>query len=202
MKINMHAGHNPDGKVACGATGFLKESTEARNVKNAAIKSLKAAGHTAYDCTVNNGTSQGDILRKIVAKCNVHTVDVDVSIHLNCGAGDKKGNGKTTGVEVYIASENSKAKEKATRICKEIAKLGFKNRGVKVRKDLYVLNHTKAPALLVECALWTTRTMRSCLMPERWRRRLLPVLPEKAQLRRRIKQKQRRRRRKRIPAKQ
>ena len=26
MKINMHAGHNPDGKVACGATGFLKES--------------------------------------------------------------------------------------------------------------------------------------------------------------------------------
>lgn len=49
MKINMHAGHNPDGKVACGATGFLKESTEARNVKNAAIKSLKAAGHTAYD---------------------------------------------------------------------------------------------------------------------------------------------------------
>lgn len=48
MKINMHAGHNPDGKVACGATGFLKESTEARNVKNAAIKSLKAAGHTAY----------------------------------------------------------------------------------------------------------------------------------------------------------
>ena len=37
MKINMHAGHNPDGKVACGATGFLKESTEARNVKNAAI---------------------------------------------------------------------------------------------------------------------------------------------------------------------
>ena len=151
MKINMHAGHNPDGKVACGATGFLKESTEARNVKNAAIKSLKAAGHTAYDCTVNNGTSQGDILRKIVTKCNVHTVDVDVSIHLNCGAGDKKGNGKTTGVEVYIASENSKAKEKATRICKEIAKLGFKNRGVKVRKDLYVLNHTKAPALLVEC---------------------------------------------------
>lgn len=110
MKINMHAGHNPDGKVACGATGFLKESTEARNVKNAAIKSLKAAGHTAYDCTVNNGTSQGDILRKIVAKCNVHTVDVDVSIHLNCGAGDKKGNGKTTGVEVYIASENSKAR--------------------------------------------------------------------------------------------
>lgn len=151
MKINMHAGHNPDGKVACGATGFLKESTEARNVKNAAIKSLKAAGHTAYDCTVNNGTSQGDILRKIVTKCNVHTVDVDVSIHLNCGAGDKKGNGKTTGVEVYIASENSKAKEKATCICEEIAKLGFKNRGVKVRKDLYVLNHTKAPALLVEC---------------------------------------------------
>ena len=29
--------------------------------------------------------------------------------------------------------------------------LGYKNRGVKARPDLYVLKHTKAPALLVEC---------------------------------------------------
>ena len=29
--------------------------------------------------------------------------------------------------------------------------LGFKNRGVKINKKLYVLNHTKAPAMLIEC---------------------------------------------------
>jgi len=29
-------------------------------------------------------------------------------------------------------------------------KLGFTNRGVKINKNLYFLNHTKAPAILVE----------------------------------------------------
>lgn len=32
MKICIHAGHNPDGKVACGAVGYGKESTLAREV--------------------------------------------------------------------------------------------------------------------------------------------------------------------------
>ncbi|MCI8529099.1 MAG: N-acetylmuramoyl-L-alanine amidase, partial [Lachnospiraceae bacterium] len=35
MRINVHAGHNPDGKAACGAIGFLRESTENRKVKDA-----------------------------------------------------------------------------------------------------------------------------------------------------------------------
>ncbi|MBR1781097.1 MAG: N-acetylmuramoyl-L-alanine amidase, partial [Oscillospiraceae bacterium] len=36
-------------------------------------------------------------------------------------------------------------------ICAAIAALGFRNRGLKTRKDLYVLKYTKAPALIVEC---------------------------------------------------
>ena len=40
LKINIHAGHNPDGKIACGAVGFIKESTEARNIKNKVISML------------------------------------------------------------------------------------------------------------------------------------------------------------------
>ncbi len=43
------------------------------------------------------------------------------------------------------------ADDAAERICDRIASLGFANRGVKVRKDLAVLNSTHAPALLVEC---------------------------------------------------
>lgn len=150
MKINIHAGHNPDGKTACGAVGIIKESTQARAVVKEAIAILKAAGHTVYDCTCNNGTSQSDVLNKIVKKCNAHDVDIDVSVHLNSGAGDKKGNGTTTGTEVLIASSGSKAKAAAERTVKEISTLGFKNRGVKVRSDLYVLKHTKAPAMLIE----------------------------------------------------
>lgn len=150
-KYNIHAGHNPDGKKACGAVGLIKESTEARKVKNLVIKYLKAQGHTVYDCTVNDGTSASNVLTEIVSKCNAHKVDLDVSIHFNSGAGDKKGNDKTTGTEVLIYSQTSKAKDEATRICKEIAKLGFKNRGVKIRDGLYVLRKTNSPALLIEC---------------------------------------------------
>lgn len=151
-KYNIHAGHCPDGKGASGAVGFLKESTEARKVKNEVIKQLKALGHTVYDCTCDSNATQSGCLSAIVKKCNQHTVSIDVSIHLNSGRNDKKGDNKTGGVEVLVRSSTSKAKDEATKICKEIAKeLGVTNRGVKTTTGLYVLNHTKAPALLVEC---------------------------------------------------
>jgi N-acetylmuramoyl-L-alanine amidase len=149
-KYNVHAGHNPDGKKACGAVGLIKESTEARKVKELVIKYLKEQGHTVYDCTVDNGTSKNDVLNKIVAKCNAHDVDLDISIHFNSGAKDKKGNGKSTGTEVFIYSASSKAKDEATNICNELDDLGFKNRGTKINGNLKVLRKTEAPALLIE----------------------------------------------------
>lgn len=151
MTINVHAGHNPDGKVACGAVGLIKESTEARNVKNKVISMLKSQGHTVYDCTVDNGTSQNDVLSKIVTKGNAHTVDLDVSIHFNSGANDKSGNNITTGTEVFVYSSTSKAISYAENIVNAIAALGFNNRGVRYSTSLYVLRKSKSPALLVEC---------------------------------------------------
>ena len=151
MIINIHAGHNPDGKAACGAIGIIRESTEARNVKNEVIRQLKALGHTVYDCTVENGTSAGNVLYNIVKKCNSHDADLDVSIHFNAGAKDVAGNGQTTGVETYVFSSNSKATAFAEKIVNAIASLGFKNRGVKVNQKLYFLRKTKAAALLLEC---------------------------------------------------
>ena len=151
MKINVHAGHNPDGKVACGAVGILKESTEARKVSKEVIRILREKGHTVYNCTCNNCSSQNDVLKKIVAKCNKHKVDLDISIHFNAGAADKKGNGQTTGVEVLVYSDESKAMPYAQRVVKQIAALGFKNRGIKVRDNLYYLRKTNAPAMLIEC---------------------------------------------------
>lgn len=151
MVINVHAGHNPDGKTACGAIGLIKESSEARNVKNEVLRQLRLLGHTVYDCTCDDGKSQTDVLNKIIAKCNAHNVDLDVSIHFNSGVKDSTGNGTTTGTEVYIYSNTSKAKECATNVVKAIASLGYKNRGVKVRTDLAVLRKTKSPAMLIEC---------------------------------------------------
>ena len=132
--------------------GILKESTEARKVTREVIRLLRLAGNKVYDCTVDNGKSEADVLKKIVKKCNAHKVDLDVSIHFNSGAGDEKGDGRTTGTEVLVYSTSSASYPYAKRIVKQIAALGFTDRGVKVRKNLYFLNHTIAPALLVECA--------------------------------------------------
>lgn len=141
MKINVHGGHS----LKCrGANGYLDEVNEDRKVKNKVIELLRADGHTVYDCTDDNGASQNANLKAIVNKCNNHKVDLDVSIHLNAGGG--------TGTEEYIYSDNSKAKDEAARIAKNISNsLGIRNRGVKVQKNLYVLRKTKSPALLVEC---------------------------------------------------
>lgn len=150
-KYNIHAGHCPQGKGASGAVGYLKESVEDRKVKGEVIRLLRAAGHTAYDCTCDKKTDQNGCLRYIVAKCNAHTVARDVSIHLNSGGG--------TGVEVLVVSKNSKAYKEATRISAKIARaLGIRDRGVKIRPELYVLRHTNAPALLVECCFVDNKT--------------------------------------------
>lgn len=141
-KYNIHAGHCPQGQGASGAVGILKESVEDRLVKDALIAKLGAAGHTVYDCTDDSNCSSSQNLKNIVTKCNAHSVDLDVSIHLNAGGG--------TGVETLIY--NDKTKIIATRISQEISNsLGITNRGVKTRTGLYVLKHTNAPALLVEC---------------------------------------------------
>ena len=151
MRINVHAGHNADGRTACGAIGFIRESTEARRVKDAVIGMLRQLGHTVYDCTVDDAAGVSDNLRQIIAKCNAHEVDLDVSIHFNSGARDASGNGRTTGTEVFVYSPSSAARTDAEIVCRAIAQLGFQKRGVKYSTGLYVLKHTKAPAMLVEC---------------------------------------------------
>lgn len=152
MVINIHAGHNPDGKIACGAVGLIKESTQARNVKNKVIEILRADGHTVYDCTCEAGSSQNNVLSRIVAKCNEHTVDLDISIHFNSGRNDYAGDGKTGGTEVFVYSNSaSSPMAAARRIVNNIALLGYTNRGVKVNPNLYVLKHTKNKAILIEC---------------------------------------------------
>lgn len=157
MRINVHAGHNPDGMVACGAIGLIKESTENRKVKDKVISKLRSLGHTVYDCTVEDGKNKTDVLQKIVAKCNAHEVDLDVSIHFNAGAADTNGNGKTAGTEVFIYSGTSKAKPYAQKVVQSIEELGYRLRDDAVKDDvktnsyLYVLKNTKAPAMLIEC---------------------------------------------------
>ena len=145
---NIHAGHS---LICRGAVGVLDEVTEDRKVKNKVVELLKAAGYTVYDCTDDNGKTANENLSAIVAKCNAHAVDLDVSIHLNAGRNDTVGDGKAGGVEVW--GYNNVTKEVGSRICAEIAAvLGITNRGFKTNQGYYVLKHTKAQAIIIECA--------------------------------------------------
>lgn len=149
--INVHAGHNPDGKNGSGVIGLIKESTEARKVKKQVIKYLRLWGCKVYDCTVDNGKNQKDVLEKIVKKCNAHKVDLDVSIHFNSGRKDSKGDGKTGGVEALVYSKKLGPIKAAESVCEAISELGFRDRGIKYRPKLMILNSTIAPAMIVEC---------------------------------------------------
>ena len=137
---NVHAGHN---KFVPGASGEFSEVVEDRKVKEKVIALLREHGHTVYDCTDDEGKTQSQNLFNIVKKCNTHTVDLDISIHFNAF------NGNANGVEVLQYDE--KTKDIAQCICDRIADIGFYNRGVKDRKELYVLKNTNAKAILVEC---------------------------------------------------
>lgn len=151
-KVNVHGGHNPSNKIACGAVDLLDESKEDRLIAKALIKYLKKADITVYNCTVDNGTSQSDVLKKICAKCNQNGVDIDVSIHLNSGRNDHKGDKKLGGFEVWATAFSGIKKEVAERAVSNMKKLGFTPHGdpYKTTSGLYYLNHTKAKALLFE----------------------------------------------------
>lgn len=151
--FNVHAGHNPSGMTACGSVGYLNESDENRNVCNALIEKIKSAGHVAYNCTCDNGISQKDVLKKIVEKCNQHTVELDISIHFNALSKEYISDGKTKGVEVWIhpSRKGTEIEKTAQSICNSVSALGFTNRGVKYSDGLYVLKNTNSPAMLIEC---------------------------------------------------
>ena len=146
-KYNVHGGHN---SIVPGAASILNEVTEDRRVKNKLISLLKGDGHTVYDCTDDAGKTSGANLANIVAKCNKHSVDLDISIHLNAGRNDSKGDGSTGGVEVFCY--DSRTKSVAEKITDAIAEeFGYHNRGVKYSTGLYVLRNTKSKAILIEC---------------------------------------------------
>lgn len=143
---NVHGGHN---RIVPGASCYMDEVTEDRKITAGVIALLTSQGHTSYNCTDDSGRTQGQNLANIVAKCNSHSVDLDISIHQYAAKVDP-GDGKTKGVEVFVHSTSSAAYAAAERVCKELSALGFTNRGVKVSTTLFVLRKTKAPAMLIE----------------------------------------------------
>lgn len=151
MRYSIHAGHNPDGLVASGAAGYMKESVENRKIVNYIMSHVaeKEEGDIC-DVTVNDGKSQNDILQRLCQRMNSVMSEINISIHLNAGCG--------TGVECWTYGESDEAGRLAKKICGNISALGFRNRGVKQSKNLYILRHTVQPTIIVEvCFVDTER---------------------------------------------
>lgn len=143
MKYSIHAGHNPDGLIASGAAGYMKESVENRKIVNYIMSHVDEKEEAVIcDVTVNDGKSQNDILQRLCKRMNNVMSEINISIHLNAGGGK--------GVECWTYGESYEAVRLSNKICENISALGFRNRGVKQSKSLYILRHTVQPTIIVE----------------------------------------------------
>lgn len=152
MKLSIHAGHCPEGGLGCGAVGILNESAIARGIVAAMKKLLEERKLPYIDCTVEENMAQHQCLDKLVLSMNADICDYNVSVHLNSFP-DSKANGSEC---IIYSLGNSEVFNVAERICTNLSKLGFTNRGVKEDKTLAVLRRTKAKSIVVECFFCTS----------------------------------------------
>jgi len=140
LNLAIDIGHNVpfDG----GAVGIRSENELNFEVGSRLIKKCEAAGIKVIDCTPKNVKSHFDSLNKRVVAANKGGADFFISIHHNACLGGY-------GTEILCYPE-SRAEGVAKIILPEIVSLGFRNRGVKPRKGLFVLSETKMPAVLLE----------------------------------------------------
>lgn len=142
MKAAVRGGHT---EKATGASALIDELTEDRKVKNSVIKHLKELGWEVLDVTppANADLNQNTDLVYGVNKANEWGTDLFISIHFNKAYNSYNG---ALGSEVCVYSEN----EIAQRVVNALGDLGFKNRGQKIRTELYELRNTTMKSMIVE----------------------------------------------------
>ena len=131
-----------------GAVGIRREDDLNMLVGNALISKLRERGINVVNCTPNTAKSLNDSLYQRVSTANNCGATLFVSIHHNaCPVG--------YGAEVLCIKNNYQdglSTKVGEAILNELGSIGLKNRGVKDRRDLYFINNTSMPALIVECA--------------------------------------------------
>jgi N-acetylmuramoyl-L-alanine amidase len=141
MNIVISSGHSL--KVR-GASGYLDEVDEARKVVETVADLLLKHGVGVQTFHDDISTTQSDNLETIVDFHNQQQRDLDVSVHFNAYTDTTK----PMGTEVLYISDA----DTASHVVNAIAKSGLVNRGAKKRTDLYFLNNTEEPAILIEVA--------------------------------------------------
>jgi hypothetical protein len=139
-RIVISSGH---GKHVRGASGVIDEVDEARKVVNRVAESLQHLGVETMVYHDDVSTTQSENLERIVDYHNSQSRDIDVSVHFNAYTETEK----PMGTEVLYVSNAELASNLSNAISKFV---GFINRGAKKRTDLYFLNKTEMPAVLIE----------------------------------------------------
>lgn len=138
--ISISSGH---GKLIRGASGFIDEVDEARKVVNKVVSYLNNSGVDVVAFHDDTSTTQNENLNTIVNWHNKQERELDISIHFNA----YQTTSKPMGVEVLYVTKADLAKKVATKIAEAS---GLINRGPKKRTDLFFLNNTEEPAILIE----------------------------------------------------
>lgn len=136
MNILLIAGHGgtPYDPGACGC-GYT-EAVETRRLATAVAPMLRKYG---FNVTMYDQSNDAYKVLRSGGSLPLFGIGYVLEIHLNAGVSDKDGNGATTGTEVLVhTAESGVSVEQA--ICRRISALGFKNRGVKRRDNLQVMN--------------------------------------------------------------
>lgn len=129
LTVGIHAGHALIGSV--GAVGIIHESVWARKIKSEMLKYWRTQYKDLFklqDNTITYAKTSREVLNAI--KSRSKNCKYNYSIHLNAGGGN--------GIELLQLKQPTVAETDSFK--KTANATGLKNRGIKIRKDLYVLN--------------------------------------------------------------
>ena len=126
-----------------GASGELDEVDEARRVVSSVVQMLRDNGCEVHEFHDDTSTTQQQNLETIVKYHNSLERDLDISVHFNAYHDTYD----PMGTECLYLTQSTLA----TGVAAEVARHGqLLNRGPKHRTNLYFLNNTTAPAILIE----------------------------------------------------
>lgn len=161
--ICVDAGHGGRDPGACA--GGVKEKDIALKVA-LKVKDLFLANDLGVVMT--RESDQYDSVNEKARKANLAKADLFISIHCNA-ANESNANGTET-LSYDLDGESFQlakcVQQKLTDICQR------RNRGVKQRKDLVVLNSTQMPAILVETAFISNEEERKLLQKKDFQNKL------------------------------
>lgn len=146
-RIVISSGH---GLYVRGASGILDEVDEARKVVETLAEELRKRDVEVITFHDDTSRDQSTNLETIVDFHNKQERDLDISVHFNAYEQVTK----PMGTEVLYVTQSALASQ----VSAAIAAAGFIDRGGKKRTDLFFLNNTDEPAILIEVCFVDSQT--------------------------------------------